>query len=661
MFRRAYVRGIGIAFAVFACLAPAAGQTGKWWMDEPFRLVQTNLRETDASLDAKHLVQQLVDFPANVYLTGMGGIVAYYPSKVEFHYPSTYMPAGRDMFGEVLKEAHAHGIRVIGRFDLSKAQKGAYDAHPEWFFRKANGEPVIYNGLYSTCINGDYYHVQLMKILTEALENYDVDGVFFNMFGNQATDYSGNPVGLCHCDVCKRKFQERFGRSLPDRPDADYQRFLADASAEATRNVTNLIHSKRPNAGIFARGVDTFQSESNTALDRPLPLWPYASSDNVNYGRNSEPGKMAVDLSIGFVAISNRFVTEPGNELQIRAYENMANGGGATFVALGTLDQEDMSGINAVRPVFKWHAEHQDLYVGQESAARVLLLASNNRMAGAGNYRGLFRILSEQHVPFAVSGNPARIRDRNWDLVIAPDGAPAELEAYVRGGGRALIAGTSEPGSPWGKSVRRWTDTVSSYFRVQDHTMFPSLKDTQLLFLSGDYLEMEPVEKPLLTLIPPSRFGPAEKTWGDKVETTKPGLLLTDYGQGKAAYVPWNVGALYYRNSSPGHAGLVTDLIDYLLPNGRQLKTNAHPLVETVLMNQPKRSRTIVHLINLTGHSDTGYFPPVEMRGITVEVEGKFQRARSAKSNASLPVSVDGKYTKVTLPQLEAYDAVVFE
>jgi hypothetical protein len=368
---------------------------------------------------------------------------------------------------------------------------------------------------------------------------------------------------------------------------------------------------------------------------------------------------MAIDLSIGFVDIPNRFVTEPGPELQIRAYENMANGGGATFVAVGTLDQEDMSGINAVRPVFKWHADHQDLYAGQESAARVLLLGPQSRQAS--DYRGLFRILSEQHIPFAVSSDPARIRDGKWDLVIAGEGAPPELEAYVKGGGRALIAGAGGPGLPLGKSVRRWTDTVSSYFRVQDHTILPSLKDTQLLFLAGDYLEMEPVEKPLLTLIPPSMYGPPEKAYVDKVETQKPGLLLADYGQGKAAYVPWDVGALYYRYSSPGHSGLVTDLIDYLLPNGRQLKTNAHPLVEMVLMKQPKSRRTIVHLINLSGHSETGFFPPVEMRGITVEVEGKFQRARSAKSNTSLPVTVDGKYTKVTLPRLEAYDAVVFE
>src|SRR5574341_1398501 len=97
----------------------------------------------------------------------MGGIVAHYPTRVEFHYASPYLPAGRDTFGEVLKLAHARGIWVIGRFDLSKTQKPVYDAHPEWFLRRENGEPVVYNGLYSTCINGDYYREHAPKILTD--------------------------------------------------------------------------------------------------------------------------------------------------------------------------------------------------------------------------------------------------------------------------------------------------------------------------------------------------------------------------------------------------------------------------------------------------------------------------------------------------------------
>jgi len=631
-------------------------------MDEPFRLVQTNLRETDTALDPKRLVRELGEFPANVLLFGMGGIVAHYPTKVEFHYPSPYLPAGHDTFGEVLAEAHAHGIRVIGRFDFSKTQKAVYDAHPEWFFRREDGRPVAYNGLYSTCINAGYYRGQATKILTEALERYDVDGLFFNMFGNPAADYSGKPVGLCHCESCKTRFQARYGKPLPSQPDAQYRQFLAESALEVAGNIAALIHAKRPKAGLFTyldEQVDAITSESNTALDRPLPLWPYASSDNVNRARNSQPSKMAVDLSIGFVDIPNRFVTEPAAELLIRAYQNMAHGGGPTFVAVGTLDQEDMTGIHGVRPAFQWHAAHADLYAGQESAARVLLLDPRTRQSDG--YRGFFRILSEQHIPFAVSSNPARIGDRRWDLVIAADGAPREAEAFVRGGGRMLIAGAGGSGLELGKSVRRWTETRSSYFRIQDHSIFPSLKDTQLLFLDGDFLEMEPAGKPLLTLIPPSMFGPPEKVHVDRVETTKPGLLLQSFGQGQVAYLPWNAGELYYRHSSPGHAGLVTDLIDHLLPEGRQLKTNAHPLVEIVLMQQPKRGRTLVHLINLSGHSSTAYFPPVEMRNIEIQVEGKFRQARSARSDAVLPVTAAGRYTKFTLPVLGTYDAIVLE
>ena len=133
-----------------------------------------------------------------------------------FTIPVRNLPPGRDMFGDVLREAHARKIRVVGRFDFSKTPKAVFDAHPEWFFRQANGDPVIYNGLYSTCINGGYYRVQAMKILTEALEKYDVDGLFFNMFGNQSRDYSGHPVGLCHCDVCKRLYREQFHKEIPD-------------------------------------------------------------------------------------------------------------------------------------------------------------------------------------------------------------------------------------------------------------------------------------------------------------------------------------------------------------------------------------------------------------------------------------------------------------
>ena len=201
------------ALALIWIASQASAQEG-WWMREPIRWVQTNLRQTDAGLDAAHLTQQLADMRANVLLQGMGGIAAYYPTKTDFHYASPNLPPGRDMFGDVLREAHARKIRVVGRFDLSKTPKAVFDAHPEWFFRQSNGEPVIYNGLYSTCINGGFYRVQAMKILAEALEKYDVDGLFFNMFGNQSRDYSGRQVGLCHCDACKKLYRQSFNKNI---------------------------------------------------------------------------------------------------------------------------------------------------------------------------------------------------------------------------------------------------------------------------------------------------------------------------------------------------------------------------------------------------------------------------------------------------------------
>ena len=275
-----------------------------WWMKEPIRWVQTNLRETDAAMDPRKFIHEIADFDANALLMALGGISAFYPSKVQYHYVSPYMPQGHDNFAEVLKAAHEHRIRVIGRFDFSKTHKDAYAAHPEWFFKKANGEPAIYNGLYQACVNGGWYREKAPEILREALDRYDVDGLFFNMFSNPAADYSGHPLGICHCDNCKRLYQKRYHRDLPDKPDADYQDFLHEATITMSETIRQIIRAKRPTAALVGTSPeigDIVFSESNTAVKRPLPLWPYQSSDNVNRARNTYPQKMAVNQCMSFI------------------------------------------------------------------------------------------------------------------------------------------------------------------------------------------------------------------------------------------------------------------------------------------------------------------------------------------------------------------------
>ncbi len=659
---------MAVVLSIVTTMSAAAQQPARWWMEEPIRFLQTNLREGDSAVDPERLVEQVAQYPANVFLCNMGGIVAQYPTDVEFHYPSRFLPPGRDLFGEVLKEAHARKIRVIGRFDLSKTEKPVYDAHPAWFFVRTDGQPHVFNGLYSACINGAYYREHGIRILTEALERYEVDGLFFNMFGDPSVDYGGNSMGPCQCDQCKARFETRFGRKLPTTlDDPDYRAFMRDSSSEVAGMFAELIHRLRPEAGFFTyidEHTDGIMSESNTAVGRTLPLWPYSASDNVNRALNSEPAKMSFNLCMSFVDYSWRFVTVPQAEIRLRLHQNLAHGAPPALVVLGTMDQEDRQSLLAGRSIFAWHEKHAELYVGQRSAARVLLLSGDQQPA----FRGFYRLLSEQHIPFAVSSNLKWLDDpaREFDLVIAPSGGAApELDCFVRQGGALLVAGTTVPAAPLsvGKVIAR-RGRVQATWRVRDHDVLPSLKDTNLLLLDGEYVEMAQLDKPLLTLIPPAMGSPPEKVWMDKVETKIPGLFLTGHGAGRVAYIPWDVGGLYYRHSSQGHAGLMADVIDHLLAprGGRQLRTTAHPLLKITVMKQSSRKRTQVHFVNLSGHSSTAYFSPIEMRDIRVELAGDFAAAEAIRLDQKLSVAAQGNgMTVFTLPRVGEYEVVVLE
>lgn len=669
------VRTACVVATAASTFAAGAADAPRWWIDEPVRLVQTNLPENYSTLDGARLVQQVAEFPANTLLFNLGGIVAQYPTQVEFHYASAYLPAGHDLFGEVLGAAHARGLRVVGRFDLSKTQRPVYAAHPEWFFRRGSGEPAIYNGLYATCINGGYYREHAPKILAEALERYAVDGLFFNMFGNPATDYSGNRLGPCQCDACRTKFRARHGRDLPAADDdAEYSAFMAESAREVAAMLAQLIHTRRPGAAFLTyidEHTDVIMQESNTSVTRALPLWPYSASDNLSRGLGSQPGKAVFNLCMSFVDFPWRFATVPAAEIELRLWQAIAHGAPLAFGMVGAMEQEDRQGQLAARPIFRWHAAHEELVTGAENAARVLLLTGNQNA-----YRGFFRLLSEQHIPFAVSSHLAWLDDptraRAYDLVIAPDGADPSLARFVANGGNLLVAGARPPPAELavGRVVAIHAAT-QGYWRIHDRTRLPSLRDTNLLFLDGPFVELAPpradagraaADSPL-TLIPPAMFGPPEKVWVDKVETEIPGLLFAGHGQGRIAVIPWDVGALYYRHSSTAHGALMSDVIDALLPDNRQLRTDAHPLVEFTLLRQPRANRTLLHLVNLSGHSDTAYFPPVEMRNVTIELRGPdaVRKARAVILDRELPVTLRGTAATFTVPELKSHELIVLE
>jgi hypothetical protein len=71
--------------------------------------------------------------------------------------------------------------------------------------------------------------------------------------------------------------------------------------------------------------------------------------------------------------------------------------------------------------------------------------------------------------------------------------------------------------------------------------------------------------------------------------------------------------------------------------------------------------RTLLHLINLSGHSQTGYFSPIPMSDIQIQVAGVFKTANTLRAPGSLAVKIDKGYTEFTIPRLSDYELVVLE
>lgn len=673
-------------------------------------MIQTNLREIDCNLDPERLVDQLKSFNANVLLLNVGGIVAFYPTELPLHHRDDFLKDGADMVGAVLETAHRNGIKVVGRFDLSKCHREVYEAHPDWFWVGVDGRPVVYNGLYHTCINGGWYREYSHEILKEALGKYDLDGIFFNMFGYQVFDYSGNYHGICQCPNCKARFKEMFGKELPrvenwdDPVYREYITFKDRTVDEVAHEIYRTVKDAKPNIVTMMRldDTDVIRMEVNRAVDRELPEWAYWSGEQAKWAHAIGKGKNYSSAVVYFIDIPYRFAAESEGCLGLRLAQQLANGASLDFYVLGTLDQEDQKGYPIARKLFNYHANHEDDYAGLRSIARVGLLNSSTtseyyaRREGKRYlhcFRGAYQILAENHIPFDIISEPLiNERDtdelvRRYDVMVLPNVAclsdehAALLDRYVEAGG-GLVAtyetalfdetGAERPvfavkSLPVERVEFRKESMRSAYLRVGEGEL-PGFENTRLVLLDEGYLYVKTKDgaESSLRLIPPQRYGPPEKCYPD-LETDWPGIIWGRYGKGRVAYIPWKPDRLYYRHGLVEHSKLLVTAIDRVNRSGRrQIVTNAPPHVEVTIHQRQQDgndARYVLHLVNFSGNRGTAYHDPIPIHDIHVEVAlpGQVSRARLSVLNSPVSISEHDGRIAFDVPKLGLFEAVVFE
>ena len=645
-----------------------------WWLT-PHRLLQTNLREIDATMDTDQYVREAKEFGANLVLVNVGGIVANYPTELEYHWRNTFMEG--DLVGETLKKLHKAGIKMIGRFDFSKINQKYAANHPEWLYVSEKGEHVNYNGQVHTCVMVGYQQDYLLDILKEALTKYPLDGVFFNMIGFPQTDYSRIFHGICQCENCKESFNDFCGLDLP-KHDGDpqtlrkHQEWKGIQVNRQFRRVRNLIKSIRSDIVICTYTVDyidVIRKESGA----PLGQETWDDVERAQWTLLTTENKQLANTTVHFYQMIFRHSAAAPYLHSRRLWQQMVNGAWLDFYCIGPLQRlEDRAGIGPISDIYRFHAANEKWLLNTESAAEVGIVRRDGD-----DYWGWIQILSENHVPFdLVSFRHSDLKRYRTLIVPESGGVKAEdarlLDAYVKGGGKLLLSGRIPNAlTCLGRPVlkKTWPLRHSMYVRIRPEDKVElrvdGLKDFDLVHLRGDFHEYEPASgtDQMLRLIHDVMYGPPEKCYYKSVSDI-PALLVREYGNGMAASFPFQIGAMYREWGNLGHPMLAVGTLDNLLETGRRLKIASSPLVEATHRRDPKGRFEWIALYNHSGRLENSFHQPIPINDIEIILQPlrDVKTVRLLKDTQQLGFSVTKNgQVNVTIPELKHYEIVLFE
>jgi hypothetical protein len=674
-----------------------------WWKRNNLRMIQTNLPDYEAAtLDPDSLVRDLVRCSANTLLINAGGIMAFYPTKLDFHYTNPHMRPR--MLERTIRLCHENNIRVIVRFDFSRVHESIYRAHPDWCYVSPKGERMINTDMYVVSINAPYVQEKAFKIIEEVIDTFAVDGISLNMPGYQVNNpYEGKYHGIDQNPADKKRFAAYSnGMTLPleeNKADPQYQKYLEfkKHTVEAwSERLHQLVKSKSRQIAICTysdKFVDIIRHESQSMTT--LPYWPYSASDNVSNAVNSFPNHIISNASIQQISFQSRYNAVEPPEVAIRLYENMANGSGLDMSMMGDMrGYEDERNFPVFENIYAFHKKHEAYFGKYKSQAQIVVIAPGSWPSGEPmqEYRGIQLMLREAHIPFDIieDGQINNLKDKikNYKLIILPEitylkpesigilKASADQGTHLIATNRTMFDSPESLLEIFGaKIVNKDHDGAGNYLAPDDRTIFKSFKGQKMLFWKfnlGLY-NFSAADQKLLPILTKGRPGPPEIIGGHN-PTGYYAMGVKKHGNGKALIIPANIGRLYYMHGYQEHKKILLDAIHYLLPAASEIvQTNAPARVETILqaytkntlpnVNKTQSDGLILHLINLTGFSGNTYFEPLPVHNLKFTIKSKQKPAKVFCLSTGKTIKYNWKngFVNLELAKLEAFESVVMD
>ncbi|MFS0725534.1 beta-galactosidase trimerization domain-containing protein [Paenibacillus sp. 1P07SE] len=669
------------------------------WQNEPLRIIQPNLQVLDtAKIDPRQLARQIKGMGANAMVFNVGGIYAWYPSRVPYHTVNEHLPQHTDLLRDVIEACHEEGVRFIARFDFSKAEDQVFLRRPQWFVRKADGEPEIIGAgrpgawslLMNTCLNSGYRNEDVAEpVLREVLADYDIDGIFFN-----APHYM-----FCRCRRCQSKYEAMYNKPLPETGKELEPDFASRCIRDTMERKYKLIKETRPEVpmilyynlyrdNIYERieTADLLCIEPQDVLSlghTHIPeFWKPALCIKLGRSLPERPAPLGIVHSCP--GMDWRHTGLPPAEYRFWLAQIPAHGGQIWHSLTGVPETiTDKRILNIVGELNHNAAKVERYMHGAQPASQLALLWNADRSAegwadGLINSQLLFDVLLPEQ---ATAERLAAYR-----VIIVPEGYAyteafaKRLEAYVQSGGHVIAEGglpDEAAGLPelLGIAEERYTseELLASYLRFEptsqgENPLQSGLEETELIAHRGVVTYCRPLDdesEVLATLVPPfspleSVGAPPERASLPVPHSDLPLALRRPRGAGSTLYFPFQLSRLINEYKLGEHYQLLSNSVVSLLGEERQVRVTAYQGLQITLFRKDKD--WLLHLVNGAGRRPLATMLPLHDIEIELKLPGTDSeyRADCLIGGTGLDLERRGDSVYLTLPRLEVWECIRF-
>lgn len=670
------------------------------WYQEMRRCGQVNFNERDPiELHIEEWLDYWTSLKIHALLLSAGGILAFYPTRIPYHHKSQYL-GSRDLFGDFAKAAKARGIRVVARLDCNYAWEEAWKAHPEWFERNPDGEPVRHDQstwLYKTCMYSAYFTEQMPAIIREINALYDVDGFFTNGWPG------AEGPSPCRCAEC-------LGMGEPGTP-AFRERHLArvieiwnlwDSTAKQKKwdslYVGNLGGGIRASTDLkqLATVAGWFNAD-HQGRTGSTPIWDCAQQGRV--AQCVMKGRTITNVT-GAYANSHplwRHTSKAPEEATLWMAQTTASGMVPWYHWLGGAPK-DLRWRETGRQFFDWIAQHERHFVNRQSIANIGVVFSERGNAfykpPGGNdatefLQGLYYALLKTRYPFdfvheddlsaETLGKYAALLLPN--VALLSEQQCRQLEAYAASGGSLLATfetglydeqGRPRPDFGLARSFEMHKTAGvegpkgnSYYARIlRPHEILCGFEHTSVLPGAEFRVPTQAAgADPVLTVLSPYPAFPPEMVYPRSEPATEPAIVLHEHGRSRLAYFPGDIDRSFWRSGDPDLSRLLGNAIAWLIRDRAPVSVAGDGMIEVFAWET--EPGFALHMLNYTNPNMlrgwfTGIYPvgPQLVRAELPEgIEGG--RVDLLRAGTSVPLQRNGPIVEFTVPAVRDYEIAV--